>query len=95
MQKLIFSYIPVEGCVIHPDVIGLLDNPNDAMCLPVYYDEAVHIDRMYHGLAVWIDEGWGSEVFFEPIPKGASQCPDILLLTFCLVALHLYSTPPF
>ena len=78
-------YIPVEGLVIDLGAHGLLNGPSDAMCLPAYYGEAVHTDRMSCGLAVLVD--WrGSEVFFEPIPKGPSQFPDILLLTFCLGA---------
>ena len=37
---------------------------------------------MSHGLAVLIYRGGSSKVFLEPIPKGHSQFPDILLLTF-------------
>ena len=76
MQKLVFSYVHVEGWVIDQDVHSLLDGFSDAMCLPAYYGDTAHTDRMSLGLAVLIDGGGGNEVFFELIPKGPSQFPN-------------------
>ena len=33
------------------------------MCLPVHNDEKVCINWVFHGLAVLVKGGWGSEVF--------------------------------
>ena len=57
MWKLVFSYVTFEGWAIDPDVHGLLDGLSDAMCLLVYYGEAVYTDRMSHGQAVLRDRG--------------------------------------
>ena len=38
------SPVPVEGLITDMDKHGLLDGPSDAMCLPSYNGEAVHID---------------------------------------------------
>ena len=32
-----FSNDPIEGCIIGPDVHGLLDGPCDVVCLPTHY----------------------------------------------------------
>ena len=45
------------------DEHGLLDTPDDAMCLPAYYGEIVHTDGMFHGLPMLVDGKGGSEVF--------------------------------
>ena len=64
VQKLVFSYICLEGWVIDPDVHSLLDGPSDTPFPPAYYGEAVHTGRMSCGPAVLIDGGGGSKVFF-------------------------------
>ena len=86
MWKFVFPHIPIEGLVIDPDVHSLFDGPSDGMYLPAYDGEIIQTDRMSHGLAMLINGGAGSEVFFEPIPNGPSQIPDILLLRFFLGA---------
>ena len=96
MWKLAFSYIPVEGWVIDPDVHGLLDGSSDTMCLPAYNNETVHTVRMPHGLALLEDEVVGFEMFFEPLPKDPFQFADILLLLpFCLGASVPVDYPTF
>ena len=55
--KLVFSYIPVNGCVIDSDINGLLNGSGDAMCLPAYDGEAAHTDEMSCGLAMLVDGG--------------------------------------
>ena len=52
MWKLAFSYVLVEGWVIDSDIHGLLDGPGDAMLLPAYDGEAIHVGKMSHGLAM-------------------------------------------
>ena len=71
--------------MINTDEHGLLDRPGD-VCLPAYYGETVHTVGMSCGLAMLVGMGRGSEVLFEPIPKGPSQFCDIILLTLCLDA---------
>ena len=95
MQKLVFSYIPVEGWMIDLDLHGLLDGPSDAMCLPSYNKETVCTDRMSHVMAVLVDGGGGSEMFFEHILKGLSWFPHILLLTFCMSPFVPVDYPTF
>ena len=60
MQKLVFSYVSVEGWVIDSDVYGPCDGPGGAMCLPAYDGQAVHTARMSLDLAMWVDGGGGS-----------------------------------
>ena len=71
--------------VIDLNIHGLLDSPGDAICLPAYDGEAIHADKMSHGLAVLVDREGGSEVFFEPVLKGPSWFPYVLL-AICLGA---------
>ena len=53
--EVVLSHVPVEGWVINSDVHGLPDGPSGARYLPAYDSQAVHSDRMSHGLAVLID----------------------------------------
>ena len=46
---------PVDEWVIITDAHGLLGSPGDAICLPTYYDETVHTERMSHSLAMLVD----------------------------------------
>ena len=75
MGQLIFPNIPVEGWVICPDKHGLLDHPGDAICLPLHDGETIHNNGVSCGLAVLLNRGWGSEVFFSPSPKVFPDSP--------------------
>ena len=63
MGHLAFLQVPVKGWVIYVDEYGLLDGPDDAMCLPVHNGETVHIDWVSCDLAVMVNGEQGSEMF--------------------------------
>ena len=95
MGQLVFSQVPVEGWVIDADKHGLLNCPGDTVCLPVYNGETVHMDTVSFGLAVLVDRGGGSEVYFSLSPK---VLPDSLIYSSSQSAcMHLnqYIIPLF
>ena len=56
---------------------------------PAYDGEAIHAGKMSCGLAMLVDGEGGSEVFFEPFPKGPSRFTFIVFL-----AIHLGTFVP-
>ena len=59
VRQLELAYVPVKGWIIDPEVHGILDGPDNTVCLPTHYGETVHSDVMTSGVSMVIDWGQG------------------------------------
>ena len=57
------------------DEHGLLDCPDDAVCLHAHNSETVHTYSFSCSLAVMVDEREGSEIFLHLSPKVIPDSP--------------------
>ena len=54
--QLELANVPIEGWIIDPDVLGLLDGPCDDVHLNTHYGEVVHTNPVTCDVAMVIDE---------------------------------------
>ena len=82
-----FPMFLLRDGIIHPDVHGLLDDSWDVLQLLTQNGEVFHPSIMTCNFGMVIDWGRGSEIFFDPFPKGPYKFCYALLITLTPVTL--------
>ena len=87
VRELEFANVPLKGCIIDPDVHGLLDGPSCVVHLLAHYGEIVQTDAMLKGVTIVIDGG--REMFLHPFPKSPCRLTYVFLLAIHWSHLNL------
>ena len=71
--------------VIDSHVHGLLDGPDNALGLPIHYQNVIQLDGMACSLGMVKDGEVGTEMLLIPVPKTPTSFPYVFHCTFWVV----------